>query len=170
MSARIRRWLFLWFGQYSWFCLCSDMRTDGLILFWPIIVTEWPSPIFVFCTCLPGELQGKASSARSAPGCQRLLVSLTIILEWYCFYFGREGLSVVTVFSLPTLDSGHHLTLVPQLFSWYSLALHSVPFAFVGKQEMVLCFSGKQKMLPSCSNMGRLLSLRHCFNDVTSPF
>lgn len=70
--------------------------------------------------------------------------------------------------SLP-LVSGHHLTLVSQLFRWYSLALYSVPFAFVGKQEMVLCFSGKQKMLPSSSSMGRLLSLRHCFNDVT-PF
>ena len=27
---------------------------------------------------------------------------LTIILRWCCFYLGREGLSVVTVFSLPT--------------------------------------------------------------------
>ena len=55
------------------------------------------------------------------------------------------------------LDSGHHLTLVSQPFRWYSLALYSVSFAFVRKQEMVLCFLGKQKMLPSSSSTGRLV-------------
>ena len=50
------------------------------------------------------------------------------------------------------------LLFLPQTPNFFS----NLPFSF--------CFSGKQKMLPSCSNMGRLLSLRHCFNDVTSPF